>query len=62
MYYNVVKRTVKNNDYAGVVKVFPCYGRDDLFIRKKADVYCNIRNISRLYQNKYYYAVEFDFE
>ena len=62
MYFNVVKRTVESKNYVKIVKMIPCYGYDDDFSREKAQLYCNIRNMSRIFQDKYYYVVEFDFE
>jgi len=62
MYWNVVKRETKTNEYKGIVKSFECFGKDDYNILHKAKKKADFLNKFRKIFKKHYYKVEFDFE
>lgn len=62
MYWNVVKREVKTNSFVKLVKSYPCFGLNDYAIRMKAVDCASRRNLLRIFNKKYYYETDFDFE
>lgn len=63
MYYNVIKRNLKTNEFIEIVKTFNVHEFENfMYAKVDADDYCRLRNrLSRIFK-KYYYKVELDHE
>lgn len=62
MYFNIVKRRVDSHEFVNITKSYKCFGQNDRQMESKAKSLCSVVNLIRLFYNKYYYKVEFDFE